>query len=67
METRRIDSNKTKELGSMKLVQLPNRAPAKPSHHGRDDPDGELVVGGLVAEDLDGLLVLADGGKHPPE
>ena len=31
METRRMDSSSTKELGSMKVVQLLNRPPARPA------------------------------------
>ena len=67
MATKRIDSSRTKELGSMKLVQLPKQGAGQARHHGRDDPNGELVVGCPIAEDLNGLLILSDGGKHPSE
>ena len=67
MDTRRIDSRRTKELGSMKEVQLAKRPPANPRHHGGDDPYRKFVMGHLVAKDLGRLLVLSDRGEDSSE
>ena len=67
MQTSSIDSSKTNEFGSMKLVQLANKAARHAGHHRRHRPHHHLEMRGLVSEHLYRLLILPYSCKHPSE